>query len=259
MNQHDDMMDTIGIYALGAASPQGAQETREHLRSCAECQREYAFLRPAVSALAVSAQAEPGALLKRRIMKAIQPTTHVSATNKPRAVVWPAYLVAAACLVLALVSTISNVGLRNDVAQFRRSAAESEHRVASQSRALASERLMLTDLMAKDAKRYAVTGGEVVRRGDRLYLAMRSMQPLPKGHVYQAWTLSRGAKSMTPSLTFSPDAAGVAVISLPEPGSTLAAVAVSIEPEGGSPAPTTKPTFVQKLSSVGSANRRMVG
>lgn len=259
MNEHHDMLDSVAVYALGALPAQEAQKVRQHLQSCAECQGEYAFLRPAVDSLAISAQAEPGPLLKARIMKAIRPTTNVSGTSKSRPIVWPAYLVAAACLVLALVTTISNAGLRNDLAQVRKSVAESERRVASQSRVLASDRLMLTDLMAKDAKRYAVAGGEVVRRGDRLYLAMGSMPPLPKGHVYQAWTLSRGAKSMTPSLTFSPDASGVAVISLPEPGSRLAAVAVSIEPEGGSTAPTTKPQFVQKLSWTNGADRRTVG
>ncbi|MBC5829415.1 MAG: anti-sigma factor [Candidatus Eremiobacteraeota bacterium] len=250
MTGHEEMLDTIGMYALGALPAQEAQKVRMHLRSCAECQSEYAFLRPAVNALALSAQSEPGTLLKARIMKAIRPTTHVSGRDRTPPIVWPAYLVAAACLALALLTTISNLGLRNDLAQVHKSATESEHRVASQSRTLASERLMLTDLMAKDAKRYPVVGGEVIRRGDRLYLAMRSMAPLPKGHVYQAWTLPRGGKSMAPSLTFSPDSSGIAVISLPERGSTLAAVAVSIEPEGGSPAPTTKPEFVQKLSFV---------
>ncbi len=250
MNRHDDMLDTIAVYALGTVPAQEAERVRAHLGSCAECQSEYAFLRPVVTSLALSAEREPGALLKARIMKAIRPTTHVSGRNRISPIVWPAYLVAAACLALALLTTISNLGLRNDLAQIRRSATESEHRVASQSRTLASERLMLTDLMAKDAKRYPVVGGEVIRRGDRLYLAMRSMPPLPKGHVYQAWTLPRGGKAMAPSLTFSPDPSGVAVISLPERGSTLAAVAVSIEPEGGSAAPTTKPQFVQKLSSV---------
>ncbi|MDQ6931604.1 MAG: anti-sigma factor [Candidatus Eremiobacteraeota bacterium] len=250
MTEHENLLDTIGVYALGALPAQEAEEVRAHLGSCAECRSEYAFLRPAVNALAMTAESEPGALLKARIMKAIRPTTHVSGRNKLAPIAWPAYLVAAACVALALLTTVSNFGLRNDLAQVRKSAAESEHRVASQSRTLASERLMLTDLMARDAKRYPVVGGEVIRRGDRLYLAMRFMPPLPKGHVYQAWTLPRGAKSMTPSLTFSPDPSGVAVVSLPERGSTLAAVAVSIEPEGGSAAPTTKPEFVQKLSSL---------
>ncbi len=248
MNQHEELLDIVAVYALGALPQQEAEKFRAHLLSCPQCQSEYAVLRPAADSLTLAVQAEPGALLKARIMKAIRPTTHVSAPNRPRPIVWPAYLVAAACLVLALLTTVSNLSLRSNLAQVRRSVTENEHRVALQSRALASQRLMLTDLMATDAKRYAVKGGEVIRRGDRLYLAMHSMPPLPKGHVYQAWTLPRGAKTMAPSVTFSPDPSGVAVISLPERGSTLAAVAVSVEPEGGSAAPTTKPQFVQKLS-----------
>ncbi|MDQ6825898.1 MAG: anti-sigma factor [Candidatus Eremiobacteraeota bacterium] len=248
MNGHERMLETAAAYALGTLGTDEAARFAQHLRSCPECQTECAFLHPAVDALGVSAEAQPSDFLKARIMKAIRPTTNVPAQKKARSIVWPAYLVAAACIVLALLTAVSNLRLGTELARVRGRAAETEQRVAYQSRSLAAQRLMMADLMATDAKRYRVTGGQVVRRGDRLYLAMNSMAPLSKGHVYQAWTLPRGSKTMSPSITFSPDNSGVAVISLPERGSALAAVAVSVEPEGGSKAPTSKPQFVQVLS-----------
>jgi anti-sigma-K factor RskA len=79
-------------------------------------------------------------------------------------------------------------------------------------------------------------------------MALASLPPLPRGKVYQAWTLSKGAKSMTPSVTFSPSSSGITLVPIPDKSGSLAEVAVSVEPEGGSRAPTTKPAFVQPLS-----------
>ena len=52
---------------------------------------------------------------------------------------------------------------------------------------------------------------------------------------------------MAPSLTFTPSQNGLTLVPLPEAAAGLAAVAVSVEPQGGSRQPTTKPAFVQPL------------
>jgi anti-sigma-K factor RskA len=52
---------------------------------------------------------------------------------------------------------------------------------------------------------------------------------------------------MTPSITFVPNKTGLAVIALPDSATNLVAVAVSVEPDGGSAQPTTKPLFVRTL------------
>jgi anti-sigma-K factor RskA len=77
---------------------------------------------------------------------------------------------------------------------------------------------------------------------------MDALPAPPKGKVYQAWTLRTGATRMSPSVTFVPNMGGVAVVPIPVDASSIAAVAVSIEPDGGSKQPTSAPTFVLKLS-----------
>ena len=129
-----------------------------------------------------------------------------------------------------------------------RRAATLQAQLANNEREDARQRQLLTDLISPNAKRYEVPQGTVVVRGSRLYLALSKLPPTPKGHVYQAWTLPKGATRVAPSVTFSPNADGVAVIALPVDASRIAAVALSVEPEGGSKAPTTKPTFVRPLS-----------
>jgi anti-sigma-K factor RskA len=87
----------------------------------------------------------------------------------------------------------------------------------------------------------------VLTHGDRLYLAMHGLPAPPRGRVYQAWTLAKGAKSVAPSVTFTPAGGGIAVVRLPEAATTIAAVAVSVEPEGGSKQPTTTPIAMVRI------------
>jgi anti-sigma-K factor RskA len=105
----------------------------------------------------------------------------------------------------------------------------------------------LADLAAPDAQRYTFADGSVVAAGDRLYLTMRNLPAPPAGHVYQAWTLPKGSKTMAPSSTFTPENGGVAVLRLPAQATAVEAVAVSVEPEGGSKQPTTKPIAVVRI------------
>jgi hypothetical protein len=115
-----------------------------------------------------------------------------------------------------------------------------DERSSSLARRLAMERTALADLENPNAQRYDVPSGQVIASNDRLYIVMHGMAMPPRGKVYQAWTLERGAKTMTPSVTFIPDGRGIAVVALQDvPASATTEVAVSIEPESGSKSPTS--------------------
>ena len=263
MISHETMLDDVAVYALGSLGPDDARRVRDHLQTCPDCREEYEQLRPAVDAVAYSAESCPdqerGAvvaspLLKGRIMQQIRrsavppPRSNVAEMRAVRPIVWPAYAVAAACLLIALVTGIANISVNDELRQTKAQIAQIDARSAMLARDLAHQRLALTDLAAPDSQRYDVAHGQVVRHGKRLYLTMDALPPPPKGKVYQAWTLRTGATRMSPSVTFVPTAAGVAVVAVPADASALAAVALSVEPEGGSKQPTSTPTFVLKLS-----------
>ncbi|MDP9017865.1 MAG: anti-sigma factor [Candidatus Eremiobacteraeota bacterium] len=258
MNAHDEFLDQVAVYALGSLSKSEAGTVRNHLKTCVECRAEYDALRPVVNAVAQSAEAGndavngaivPSQLLKARLMKTVRAEAAVGVSEKrPRAIVWPAYIVAAASIVLALWATGSNILVKSEMRQEQEQVAALSAQVKSANGTVANQKLMVADLMNHDSQRYQVANGEVVRHGDRIYIAMHAMNMPPKGHVYQAWMLHNGAKEMTPSVTFMPDHGGLAVVSLPGHASIVQAVAVSIEPEGGSKAPTTKPEFVVKFT-----------
>jgi len=62
MNGHDDTrLDAVAVLALGALPDDEAREIRAHMATCAICRKEYAELRAATDALALSAEATSAA------------------------------------------------------------------------------------------------------------------------------------------------------------------------------------------------------
>jgi anti-sigma-K factor RskA len=100
MSVHDEMLDSVAAYALGALDANEAVVVETHLHTCAECQAEYDALRPVVTAVgnAVGNEAVPSPLLKARIMQQVR----VQQMRPSRNFAWLAYAIAAACLLLAL-------------------------------------------------------------------------------------------------------------------------------------------------------------
>ncbi|MGZ3497045.1 MAG: anti-sigma factor [Vulcanimicrobiaceae bacterium] len=262
-NAHENMLEEIAVYALGSMPAPQADRIRRHIAECEECRAEYLALKPAADLVGITGTtpAQPSRMLKARIMKQVRaeaaPGNGVSAPSVAvmravRPIVWPAYAVAAACVVIALVTSIFNISLNSSLRTSQSELDQANSRASALARLLESQKQTTADLLSTDSQRYTVssaqTHGEVVKHGSRLYIAMREMPPPPKGKVYQAWTLKPGAKTMTPSVTFLPTRSGVAVVALPENGQKVEAVAVSVEPEGGSKQPTSTPTFVVKLT-----------
>src|SRR5579863_6772304 len=212
MSSHDEILDAVAVYALGALPPDEASEVTAHLRDCAECRAEYQLLAPAVTAVAYSAEAcadgSLGAavaspLLKARIMKHVR-----GEVRRPRrGLLWPAYAAAAACLALAIIAGLGDLSLSNRLSNERAQVVEQNQTIA--------------DFMAPDSRRRPFAGGEVLMHGQRLYIAMHDMPTPPKGKVYQAWTLAKGAKTVAPSRTFMPAPTGMTVVRLPEAATTL--------------------------------------
>jgi anti-sigma-K factor RskA len=213
---HDEMLDLVAVYALGAVSAEEARLVSAHLAVCSECRKEYDALKPAADAVALSTDDRLDARycppMKARLMQAIDVREGPS-QHRPWALMTTTALATAAAVLLALFS------------------ANTERR-----------------LQLVGAHVYRVPDGQIFKTSQRVYLVMRDLPPLPAHHVYQAWTLAPGAKSVAPSVTFVPDEHGFVIVSLPEPAAQIGALAVSVEPSGGSLAPTTKPLFVKPLT-----------
>lgn len=253
----DDVFDAVAALALGVLPPEEARKVRLQVALDDGLLEEYAALRAVADLIGYGAEALPSTLepsrsarMKARLLGAIRaerPGKPAGARARS-AIVWPAWVGAAAALVLALLSTLGNVSLRSDLNAARERVASLESRITAETKLANDERGQLADLYAPDGKHFPVSGGEIVKRGNRIYIAMRELPKLPRGKVYQAWTLASGEKAVVPSVTFTPNQSGSAVVALPPQTKTVAAVAISVEPEGGSKVPTTTPMFVRPLS-----------
>jgi anti-sigma-K factor RskA len=259
---HETMMDLVAAYALGILPPSEHRLVTAYILEYPEARREFEMLRPTADLIGLAAE-EPvdsarSARMKQRLMTSIGAPatlplpTLLDASRRPgtQRSSWfiGAGLAAAAAVVFALVSTIQNFSLRGDLANANARTAALQAQIAQNERVRLHDREMVADLVAGDAQRFPVREGEVVKRGAHVYLVLRSLPPLPRGKVYQAWTQAKGSKVVAPSVVFTPSSTGAAVVALPENAETLALVALSVEPEGGSKSPTSKPTFVRPLS-----------
>ncbi len=242
---HPDILDDVAVYALGTLPRDDAERVRKHLETCAECRDEYEALAPAVASVAKSAEACSDAatgavyaspLLKARIMREVRSAPQQRRTTTT----WPAYAVAAASVIVSLGLGWTNLSLNS-----RLHSEQTAH--VSAPAPTGVDEATLADLVNEHAKRYVVPGGESVRSNNRLYIAMHDMAKPPADKVYQVWTEPKGSKTMVPGPTFSPDNRGVAILPVSSDAKALQAVAVSVEPPGGSKAPTTSPVILELL------------
>ncbi|MGA8475823.1 MAG: anti-sigma factor [Candidatus Cybelea sp.] len=155
--------------------------------------------------------------------------------------VWPAYLVAAACFAIALISSIANISLLDHLKQQEREVAHLSARATALARSLTSERIALLDISDSRARHYDGANGEVIARGSHIYLAVHALPEPPRGKVYECWTVAKGATRVSASPTFLPDARGAAIVLLPVDARSTTEVTVTLEPDGGSREPTGKP------------------
>jgi anti-sigma-K factor RskA len=254
----DGTMESVALYALGVLPREEAALVAAFIANDDAARREYVALRAAADAVAYTAE-EPvdsarSARMKERLMARVRSDAAAGTVGPGRtgpaygAWLWGTGLAAAAAVVFSLTTVIQDVNLRGDLASAQRRIAQLQAQLTQNERLARQDRRILADLVAPDAKRYSVPAGSIVRRGDRIYFALSKLPPPPRGKVYEAWTAAKGSSSMSPSVTFTPNADGVAVVALPVDATRVGAVAVSVEPEGGSKAPTTPPIFIRPLS-----------
>ena len=258
-SMRETMLESVALYALGVLPREEAALVAAFIANDDEARREYYDLRAAAIALAHTADEPVDSARSARLKERLMAKVRADAATAPGQLrlarpafsptwMWGAGLAAAAAIVLSVVTVAQDVNTRGELAAAQRRVSTLQTELAESQRSAAAESRTLTDLQAPDARRYAVPEGTVVVRHDRVYFALSKLAPLPKGRVYQAWTAAKGSATMAPSVTFTPNTDGVAIVALPVDATRVGTVAVSVEPEGGSKAPTTTPTFVRPLS-----------
>jgi len=232
-----------GAYVLGAIPEEDRRVFEEYLAAHPEQQAEVDELRTVTDLLALSArQQEPSPALKQRVMGTLRSEAQTPRVDRrpvlARVGGFPSArslaLGAAVLLTVSLVVGLFSWSLllqreaRDLHVQIRKSQAQDGRTVALQGSGAAEE-----------------TRAEVVvLEGDRVILVAENMPPVPEGWTYQIWVVEEGVPQ--PSGLFeSEDGIVAAVVENPLRGAD--AIAVTAEPDGGSPEPTTDPILKAEL------------
>jgi anti-sigma-K factor RskA len=239
----DDVAALISAYALGALEPDQEALAEQHIAASDDCRRAYEDALETSAALALAvADSEPPAGLRDRIVAAARAERPEPAPVAERAA--PSWrsrlgrlLTPSAGFAVVGVTAAIVFGL----------VAVSQHDAANGARDRAEALAAL--LAAPDARVVPVqqadgTGaaGRVVVSQGRAALVSSLGSP-PAGRTYQAWGIPDGGGAPVPLPTFS------------KPGSVLILndvgdykqLAVTVEPNGGSKAPSTAPVAAARL------------
>lgn len=262
MSNAHQFRDLIEAYALGSLDPEDRASVETHLAAgCAECGKALEESRWLVSQLAYLApDVQPSDMLRGRLLKTVRAEAHAAKSpahisGKSAIPLWMWGAVAAAVL-FALYNVYDAQKERAIIADLQKQVAQQveEQRREQQQLALARrEAVILTDprsvkismpagsknLPPLQATWHAALG--IVVAGQNL--------PVPGGtRTLQLWLIPKapGGKPI-PSLTARPDPDGkfhLLVENPPDSPGDTKALAITEEPESGSPQPTTTPIWV---------------
>jgi len=234
MTTHEELKANAAGYVLGSLDPEERRAFESHLAGCAECTQEVAALRPVVGALAtVVPQVTPRAELRERTVRVAvdsgEPKSRRSASDT-RGGGW---LPLAAAVVIAVGAGIYAARLQRQMSELQVRFDQAQATTA----VLAAPDLARIDLqgqpVAPDARARALWS-----RSRGLVFTAANLPPAPAGKAYQVWVVTAQAPISAGLLT--PDANGVGTQFYMTPADIAppVAVAVTLEPAGGVPAPT---------------------
>ncbi|MFI8932834.1 anti-sigma factor domain-containing protein [Streptomyces sp. NPDC053474] len=235
-------------YALDALDPDETRRFEEHLAACDRCTREVRALAADTVRLARAASVPAPEDLRERILAAVRTTAQEPAGRDAAPLVVPERRVrgraplalAVSGVVLALVA----VGLLA-LALVRTDGELSDERAAA--------REIAHVLAAPDAR--ASTGRDARGRGigvvashaeRRAVVSVRGLGRPPDGRAHQLWVMRAGAAPRSLGLLD-----GETPVVAKDLSTRAKSLAVTIEPDGGSARPTSRPLVQLTLESVG--------
>jgi anti-sigma-K factor RskA len=256
-------------YALGVLEGEERAEMEAHLaRACPTCTPGVAQARWVVSQLAFAApDAQPPASLRGKILDAVKPSADSARTvvpiekTKPSAqrTVFPLWAwVAAAALALITGYTIRQMNSQNDqMAQLRKQMKFATIRNQALQNQLDMDRMVAMVMMSPDSTQLKLMPTDKNMPMVHAYLhphmgvaiTADQMPSMPAARTLQLWFVPKTGRPMSVAI-FHPDAAGQIALVAPVnmPRNEIAALAVTDEPAGGSPQPTTPIAWMAQVN-----------
>jgi len=223
---HDELKHDASAYVLDSLEPEERAAFEAHLAGCTECTAEVRALRAVTGALALSVpQRTPRHELRERVLGSLPNPVHDKPAPRVGALILR-WLPVAAALALAL-----GLGVYSLLLQSRLTEAQSA----------------LAVLVAPDVARIDLAGEAVAplararalwSRERGMIFSVTNLPAPPEGRVYQVWVVTSAAPVSAGLLMPDASGAGSAFFDTAPDIPPPVAVAVTLEPAGGVPAPT---------------------
>lgn len=278
---HDVVREMLALDALDALSLEERAALDLHLTTCAECTSELATLRDAAASIGKSLPSHPmptereAGMRARLLARAIEdragvtpirgrssarpsspapgpPSTASSQRGPARPTV--ARWLAAAALIVAVGAIAYDISLRSAIQRLSVARAELRDSTSVLQKRLADQQAILDGLTGPGV-RVMDAGATNARQPygrmfwdqptNRWTFVAYNLPATAPGHTYQLWLVTRDQKKVSAG-TFTPTATGSAIVraTYALAPDSLAAIAVTNEPAGGSAQPTTTPFLV---------------
>ena len=246
MGVHDQLGDQASAYVLGALTAAERQAFEAHVAGCAVCAAEVRSLAPVAGALAhLAPAAEPSASGRARLLAALSAR---STSSMGRLAVAASVALAVALGGYATQLRGRVTGLESRLREATRRADASERQVADAQRTAFEAQSMVAVLAAPDLARIDLAGQPAApdatarafwSRSRGLVFTASNLPPPPPGRAYQLWVLTaQPAPISAGMLTLDADGRVNARFDTPPDLPRPVAMAVTLEPAGGVPAPT---------------------
>jgi anti-sigma-K factor RskA len=267
---HDEVQALASEYVLGALDEVTRGRVAAHLSSCQACAADFRQVAQVLDGIGRSVpDVAPPASLRERIAgipgRAPQIPARAGAGRVPSAAIRTAprgapWFAAIAASLVAAVAMWQAFGARAEIQRLRRELAQMQVMVGEGQVARASLQEQVDEftrlagvLRASDVVTYSLAGsGTAASAKARAYVTHKNgmafyaegLPSLPAGKVYQLWVIV-GSTPVSAG-TFSPDANGrvQTVVATPDIAALPGIVAVTLEPAGGLPKPSTDPILV---------------
>ena len=252
--EQESPLDLAAAYALGALPAEEARRFEAYLAGSPEAQREVAEYREVAALLALAGpESAPSPDLRERVIARVRTPAAGPAAARPRG--GRPWLALAAALV-AVVGLGFGYSQLTTVRDLRQELARLGQRLDETSDRLRAREATLNSILEPGVQLFQLTASgdpePLVqlfwdRRSHRAVIHGFRLDSVPEGRAYQLWFIKDGAP--VPSVTFRPEATGhvlVEGIAVPAEGDVSAA-ALTVEPESGSPQPTSPIRLVGPL------------
>ncbi|GIE34819.1 hypothetical protein Ait01nite_078640 [Actinoplanes italicus] len=238
-----DIHSLVGAYVLDAVDDLERAAVDRHLRECDACRTDAAELREAAARLADGAWSVPPPRLRDNVLAAVATTRQlpVETLRRSRRPYRARWLAAAAAVVAAVGAGTAVFTVQEQRVREERSVAEAVRTRESEVRDI----LAAPDVVLRDQP---LTGGGKVtvaysRLRDSGVIMMAADAAPDGGRVFQLWTVRSGTPVSEGVLAVGQ----TSIVKVVAGMSSASAVGVSVEPPGGSPAPTVTVAGVKTI------------